>query len=367
MHGVAATLLVVAGMLSAGLAFATFVAPPTHGYSGLGEVLAMLAAASLRWIVLAVLLGWCAKAGHFGWVPGARSTWGRMLMVLAAQVMLGGLSGIAMFAVADDSVLHGISPSYRRLVHIAGQVGCTVPAVSVIACLLSEWRQRASRAPALPLISLTVGVLAGLVVIGTMVGQDIRDQRDHAVRVAAAAAEREVATRNAFASLTDADSLLRWDEFVHGSLQDDALRRLSLRPTLEQDLIHAFGCDCRNSSWTGELLWLVGAIPFEPGPDLVDPVREAAGLLVESVRAGATHSHQDTRDIWVDLYHVRDLQAVRVAALKLARSAHADLRPSMDEMRRAVVETYPKSEAARRYPAEVDRTSAEIEGLLRWR
>ncbi len=62
-----------AGLLTAGLAVAVFaVPPPSGGMDGLGATLLMFAAASLRWVLLALALWHCVIAGGFAWLrtPG---------------------------------------------------------------------------------------------------------------------------------------------------------------------------------------------------------------------------------------------------------------------------------------------------------
>lgn len=359
----AAAILGFAGLLTAGLLVPVFLIPPAQGYDGMGEFLLMLAGASLRWTLLAVLLGLCVVKGRFNWVPGG-STAGRFAIVLGVHLVLGGLSVTAMLTLADSSMLRGLPPGLIRPMHLAAQAGGTLPAIATIACLVAvNWFDPA-RAPAIPLLGAAAGGLAGLLVVGALVGQDIGYQRARAAEATHAALVRAADIRQEFATLTDADPLLRWDEFVHAELATEALRRLSVRPGLERDLADALGCDCRNPNWTGELLWLIGAIPFEPSADLAGPAEQAIDTLAAHVRVAAAGAYSDQRDTYVDLYLARELETVRVVAAKFARSAGSDLRPALRNMRSAVVETYPRSEAARRYPAEVDLTAGEIAAIL---
>lgn len=360
----ATLVLGVAGLITAGLMVPVFLVPPPQGYNGLGALLLMIAAASLRWLLLAILLGWAVRRGRFDWMPGG-SRGGRFALVFAAHAVMGGLSLTAMLTVIDSSMLRGLPDWLIHPMHQVAQLGCTVPAVGVIACLVAVGRTGPPAMPRLPLASTAAGVLAGLLVVGALVAQEARYQQGRAAAQVASDAARDTETNVSFTALTDADTLLRWDEFVHDAkVGPEALRRLARRPTLEPDLVAALDCDCRNPLWTSELLWLLGAIPFEPGPAFAAPAQRAIAILAANVRDSAQSVSPSERDTYVDLYLSSNLDRVRVVAARLAGSAKADLRPAVIDMRQAVVESYPRSAAARHYPGEVDRTLGEIATAL---
>src|SRR4051812_13321673 len=117
-------LLGAASLVTVGLIVAVFLVPPAQGYNGIGELLLMGAAASLRWALLAILLGWCVRRGRFDWLRGS-SMAGRLARVLGGHLVLGGLSVTAMLAATDDSVLRGLPPDLNGSMHVLAQLGCT--------------------------------------------------------------------------------------------------------------------------------------------------------------------------------------------------------------------------------------------------
>src|SRR4051794_37338181 len=56
-------LLGTASLLTVGLIVRVFLVSPAQGYNGIGELLLMVAAASLRWALLAILLAVAAQPG----------------------------------------------------------------------------------------------------------------------------------------------------------------------------------------------------------------------------------------------------------------------------------------------------------------
>ena len=308
----------------------------------------------------------CAICGKFARISALVKSF-----VWFRALVLGALSVTAMLAVADHTMLRSLPPHLARSMQIAAQIGSTVPAIGVIVCLLAITRPGPAAIPTIPLLAVAVGALAGVVLVAALVAQDISAERHRAILDAEAAEARAAEARQRFATLTDADPLLAWDEFVHANVPADlaaeALRRLSVRPTLERDLTEAFGCDCRNPLWTAELRWLVGAIPFEPSANLSRAVHEAISALAAHVRDSAEGAYADQRATYVDLYFARELDTVCLVAVKFARSAKVDLRPALQEMRRAVVEAYPRSQAASRFRAEIERAEGDIIAILRGR
>ena len=362
-------LVSLAGLLTAGLAFSVFaLPPPSGGTNDLGPILLMFAAAALRWVLLALALTHCVVAGGFAWLKAPGWRW---VAVMAGHAALGGLSVTSMMVFFDGSrSMGGLPPLLGRSMQVLAQLGCTLPAVMVIAylCVVTRPAPVLAGNAARALAGVGMGAFAGVLAAAALFGQNIIHERDRAAAEVRSAATHDEAARQRFAKLTDADPLLNWDEFVGGNVPLDvsaeALRRLSLRPGLEQDLEAALNCDCHNPLWSAELLWLFEQIPFVPSAGLTAPVEQAIAALTANIGETAQAANADERDIYVDRYLTRDLEVVRGAALKLARAVKADLRPAVLEMRRAVVEQYPRSQAAKRFPGEADRTVAEITALL---
>ena len=82
-----AILLGTASLLTVGLIVPVFLLPPAQGYSGIGALLLMLAAASLRWALLASALGWCIRRNRFDWLPRI-GVIGRVAIVMGAHLVL---------------------------------------------------------------------------------------------------------------------------------------------------------------------------------------------------------------------------------------------------------------------------------------
>ena len=358
----------LAGLLTTGLAVAVFaMPPPSSGMDGLGATLLIAAAMALRWVLLALALSHCVVAGGFVWL---RAQGWRWVAVMLGHAALGGLSAMSMFAFLEAHSMSGLPGWLGGTMHLVAQLGCTVPAVMVLVflCVVTRPAPVLAGSAAGAMAGVGAGALAGVLVVAAMLAQDEMYARGRVEADRLAAETHDGATRERFAMLTDADPLLKWDEFVGANVPADvsteALRRLSVRPGLERDLEAAMTCDCHNPLWSKELLWLFVNIPYTPTAGMAGPVGQAMAALTANLGDSARAAREDERDIYVDRYLNRDLEVVPGAALKLARAAKVDLRPAVLEMRRAVLEHYPRSEAASRFPGEADRAIAEIGGAL---
>ncbi|MBI3707905.1 MAG: hypothetical protein HY246_09545 [Proteobacteria bacterium] len=328
------------------------------------------AAIVICWLMLTIMLAGCAAVGGFDWLP-VQSRGGAIALVLAAIVALALLSALPIGLTIEAGVGGSIKTSDIGFVVWSARL--VTVALPLVLLAYAAWLVNAPvelrDAAGLRYAALGVVVLLGVVATGVTIKLNAHSaaeaDADAAVRQQAAD-QRVDENRRRLAVLTDADPLIKWDEFVGYNMPEDlrneALRRIAARPTLEADLVA--GLASKNPLWVQEVLSLIELAPFAPSATLAEPVRAAIIALADDVRQSATTARSDERDKYVDLYFPSRLARVNSVARRMADSAGIDMRDAVDAMRRAVVEAYPKSMAARAYPKEANDTARQIEKAL---
>lgn len=342
----------------------------SHNYTdGFVLLLAAMVVGGLRWLLLTVVLGRCAARGRLGWLPV------RGAALWSGHIGVGILSGVCLLVAVLSSAAIGDDEfrAFNRFVLLAARVGCTVPALVLTIQLALAVNAGAGAVDGGTLRAASLAaVLSGLIGATTLGGayfvNEARHARQTTEREQDHAAARAAEDRRRFATLTDADPLLTWDQFVGANMPPDlsaeAFRRLAARPTLEADLIAALQCRCDNPLWAAELLWLIPRIPFTPSPALGGAVRDGIAILTVNIRDSAAKARPDERDGYIDVYLAGNLATVRDVTVRMATAAHVDLGAELDGMRRAVLEAYPRSHAARSFPGEVDAALKQIRAAM---
>ncbi len=208
--------------------------------------------------------------------------------------------------------------------------------------------------------------------LGTpMLLDEIASERATAARYQQMEDERDAETRSGFAKLTDADPLRNWigytDRFTPDDVRQAALHGLAVRPTLEPDLVVVLGSSVVGSSsmeWTDQAFLAVAAIPFQPSAALEAPLRRRIGRLAEVIRTVRRPGADSDYDTYVDRWFDDRLAAALVIARKMAEGAGVDLSDALRDLQSAVVEAYPKSNAAKTYPGQVAATAKQIEAAI---
>jgi hypothetical protein len=183
--------------------------------------------------------------------------------------------------------------------------------------------------------------------------------------------ERDAETRSGFARLTDADPLRNWigytDRFTPDDIRQATLRGLAGRPTLEPDLVVVLGSSdvgASNFEWTDQAFLAVAAIPFQPSAIMEAPLRRRIGRLAEVIRTVRRPGADSDYDTYVDRWFDDRLAAALVISRKIAESARVDLSDALRDLQSAIIEAYPKSNAAKTYPKEVAAAAKQIEAAV---
>ncbi len=340
-------------------------------------VLVMLQPVLLSWLLLVPVIVGAVFAGGFDWLRIHR-WWLRLILVLGASLLIAILAAPCIFIAIGISAAVGDSAT-RALGPLAAW--SAVIAATLAPLVLMGWLAWVINAPpairfALPpsgagLAALLLTVLTGGILGTPIVLDEIASEQATAARYKQMEDERDAETRSGFAKLTDADPLRNWigytDRFTPDDIRRAALRGLAVRPTLEPDLIVVLGSPEVGSSsmeWTDQAFLAVAAIPFHPSAALEAPLRRRIARLAEVIRTVRRPGADSDYDTYVDRWFDDRLAAALVISRKMAESAGVDLSSALRDLQSAVVEAYPKSEAAKTYPKEVAAAAKQIEAAV---
>ena len=109
---------------------------------------------------------------------------------------------------------------------------------------------------------------------------------------------------------------------------------------------------------------LVAAIPFEPTAALEAPIRARVGRLADKIRSIRRPGTDPDYDTYVDRWFEDDFAAALAMSKKIAASAGVDLTDALRDLQGAILEAYPKSNAAKTFPKEVAAAAKQIEAAL---
>src|SRR5262249_32864195 len=143
-------------------------------------------------------------------------------------------------------------------------------------------------------------------------------------------------------------------------IRAEAMRRIGTRPDLDAELIMVLQSD--NPNWAGEGVRFVAELPIAPSPALAEAVRPRVGAYAKFLVDDSKVITYDG-DKRLDYFEGARLREALKAARKLAETNRTDLRPQLDALRQATA-SYPKSDLAVRYPAEVQETQKQIAAIL---
>jgi hypothetical protein len=210
-----------------------------------------------------------------------------------------------------------------------------------------------------------LGAVALLCLVAAVVsvrelGRQAREAQADAAAISREADAQADQQRRDFATLTDADPLFRWSAYLSDNVPPDvraeARRRIAARPQTEVDLAQALASD--NGNWSAEALWLIVKLPITPSRALVSPVRDMLAAFAEQLTLESKDVASDGGKR-LDDYPSYRLEVILQVAERLAESAGADLRDSIDGVVRAVA-LYPKSDTAHWFPAKAADAKARI-------
>jgi hypothetical protein len=340
--------------------------PPSHNT---GEDILVFFAIVLSWLLLAVVLACCAGMGG---VSGLEAGGGGSVVI--ALLVLGGIVLIELLPIGIT-----LEPSAAAGWGI-DQVGAARLAAFGMLFVLALYAGWIIHAPddlrgipgfryGWPGAVGVVCILACVVSIREMARWD-KVAQEEAVGVAQEKAERAQQQRRDFEALTDADPLIKWDEYVGYNAPEDirteALRRIALRPHLEAELSELLATD--NTLWTRELLSLIVRVPFAPSQALEKPVRDALAVVSAEIRHQATATPEiGSADLHgdkaVDAYETSTLRNALQLAERMAETAGVDLSAELDDMQQAVA-LYRTSDAARSFPGQVAEAKKQIAKTL---
>jgi hypothetical protein len=191
-------------------------------------------------------------------------------------------------------------------------------------------------------------------------GRQAREAQADAAAISREADAQADQQRRDFATLTDADPLFGWSAYLSDNVPPDvraeARRRIAARPQTEADLAQALASD--NGNWSAEALWLIVKLPITPSRALVSPVRDMLAAFAEQLTLESKDVASDGGKR-LDDYPSYRLEVILQVAERLAESAGADLRDSIDGVVRAVA-LYPKSDTAHWFPAKAADAKARI-------
>ena len=338
--------------------------PLGGGDAGLGTAYEMLFETAMTWIMLAILMPAGGAMGGYRW-PAARGFAGFMVGLMAFGALL--LVSLAALGIALEL---GTGTEWG-----AGQVASArlvAFGLPFVVIFYVGWIVNA------PLLSRNapevhggvLGVAGLLCVVALVVAVREMARESGQAQVTAAANNREEeakadAIRRDLAKLTDADSLFAWNAYLGGNVppdvQAEAMRRVAARPRLETELAEVLR-NVGNYPWSQEGLSLVVRLPFKPSPALAEPVRVAIGGIADRLTREAKDVTYDG-DKRIDRYERYTIDDVLAVAERMAETAGVDLGDSIDAVVRAVA-LYPKSEAAREYPAKAVAARKHIARLL---
>jgi hypothetical protein len=373
--------LVLAALLQAWFVSLVVMPGPWPGWSDGPSrgamVLVMLQPVLLSWMLLVPVIVGAVLAGGFDWLRVQRA-WLRLTLVLGASLLIAILAAPCIFiaigisAAVGDSATRALGPLPAWSALIAATLAPLVLmgwlgwVINVPATIRGAWLPSGAGLAALLLTVVTGGML------GTpMLLDEIAEERATAARYQQMEDENNAAAHAYFAKLTDANPLRDWigytDRFTPDDIRRAALRGLAIRPTLEPDLVVVLGSSEVGSSsmeWTDQAFLAVAAIPFQPSAILEAPLRKRIHRLAEVIRTVRRPGADSDYDTYVDRWFDDRLAAALVIAKKMAESAGVDLSDALRDLQSAVIEAYPKSNAAKTYPKEVAATTKQIEAAM---
>jgi hypothetical protein len=340
-------------------------------------VLVMLQPVILSWLLLAPVIVGAVFAGGFDWLRVQR-WWLRLTLVLGAFLLIAILAAPCIFIAIGISAAVADSDT-RAFGSLA--VWSAVIAATLAPLVLMGWLAWVINAPptirgallpgAAGLAALLLTVVTGGILGTPMLLDEIASERATTARYRQMEDENNAAAHAYFAKLTDADPLRNWigytDRFTPDDIRQAALRRLAIRPTLEPDLVVVLGSSEVGSSsmeWTDQAFLAVAAIPFQPSAALEAPLRRRIGRLAEVIRTVRRPEADSDYDTYVDRWFDDRLAAALVISRKMAQSAGVDLSDSLHDLQSAIIEAYPKSNAAKTYPGQVAAAAKQIEAAV---
>ena len=140
------------------------------------------------------------------------------------------------------------------------------------------------------------------------------------------------------------------------------MQRLAKRPTLEADLAAALtGSDADTSD---RAFLLVPQLQFAPSAALGEPLHRAMSRIAGNIRTVREPGSGNDFNSYLNSFFGDRLAAALANASKIADSAGIDLRDGLHELREAVIQAYPGSQSAKKYPGQVAATEKRIDAAL---
>ena len=336
---------------------------PRGGDAALGAAYAIFFGTFLTWIMLAFVIAACGAIGGFRW-PRARGVAGLMVALIGySAIVFIALQPLGIAMESNAARMFGASQATLSRVVAFG-----LPFVLLLYALWVVNAPAAKRdAPAFH--GAALGAVALLCLVAAVVSVRELGHRAREAQADAAVISREADAqadqqRRDFATLTDADPLFRWSAYLSDNVPPDvraeARRRIAARPQTEADLAQALASD--NGNWSAEALWLIVKLPITPSRALVSPVRDMLAAFAEQLTLESKDVASDGGKR-LDDYPSYRLEVILQVAERLAESAGADLRDSIDGVVRAVA-LYPKSDTAHWFPAKAADAKARIAKTL---
>jgi hypothetical protein len=358
--------LVIAALSAGAIIYWGVLAELPHGNDAkMGVGIGVNFGALVYWLALAFVLAGLARRGALGWLPVEGA--GAVALVLLAWVVLilvWSAPAFITIMVQFEDKSWGIDQVWpARFVAVGLPVVLLAYAAWLINAPAPLGDSASLRWTMLGAVA-AIGLAASVVVVKEMARWE-RNAQEAAAREQEFEDGRIAAKRQAFAALTEADSLLRWDEFTGyyqtpADVRDEALRRIGQRPDLEAELIEVLASS--NGNWVEEGLRLIQNVPFTPSAALGEPVRAALLQRAEGL-SEASKSETYAGDNAIDRYDQGLLRMTLALGQRMAESAGVDLRAALDAMQHAAA-LYPKSDAAQYYPAQVAEAKRAIAKTL---
>jgi hypothetical protein len=375
--------LALAALLQARFAYLALMPAPWPGWddgpSRGAMAFIMLEAALLAWLPLVIAGIGAVFTDAFDWSPPVRRGRRRALMVLAILVAAVSLGVCMVVALASSAAVGGSDfKAYGPLVPLAA-IGGTIGPFVVTAFL--AWLVHAPaplrhaawvRRPVLTLLAVTV-------VTGGIIGVDALRQEIVAESRLAARYRQEEAENNAkrdaeFANLTDASPLRSWGAYATNDLdpkemRQSALRRLAVRPNLEDDLAKDLVSSYPRDSDIAFLL--AERVEFTPSAALEMPLRSAMARIGAEMRKAsfgdkwpAKEGEDEILDSYIKSGFAERLTASLTIARRMAAGAGVDLRDALHELQSTASAAYPNTRTAGTYHRDVAAADREIAAIL---
>jgi hypothetical protein len=245
-----------------------------------------------RWLLVAVVLAWCALAGRFDWIGGSTGT--RVLVVLATHLGIGFISGLAMAAALSQ--VAGVRLGGASAIGWAG-----LPILVMLIALAAADGRVLGREGGVRWLQAALGAIgaAGWLLAGALwVTTSIQTSRQRAESRAAMQAESdaqqsawEAKQREEEAALEVMDRSLPLDQWIvmtHPQYserhQERAAELIAQRPRLVEELTEMLGRDDpMQREYANDFIRRLKPPPRDLTPALARAQRMLAELLIEAV------------------------------------------------------------------------------------